>query len=259
MGKSSSKSRKSSVKSKSKSVKSVKRSTTPKRSVSSKFSKTTLVNFVLDETGSMQSIKEATINGFNEYVKSLSSQKAKVLFTLTKFNSDRVDVVCTAKDVKHVAPLSNENYQPSATTPLYDAIARTIKSVETHLGSKKMPVLCVIMTDGEENASKEFNREKIFKLIESKKNAGWTFVYLGANQDAWSVGSQMGISGGNTLSYSGTSRGTSAAFGSLAVNTACYAASNYSQTTDFFNGKNDVTTDPIDLKASAKDKQPTSN
>ena len=156
--------------------------------------KKVFVSFVLDETGSMSSCKAETISGYNEYIKALDRS---VRFTLTKFNSSKLKVVHDAVKIKNVPELTNETYVPDNMTPLYDAIAATIKSTEKK--AKKSPVLFVVMTDGHENASKEHDLKSVQALIAEKD---WTFVYLGANQDAWAVGTAMGIAGANTVSYS---------------------------------------------------------
>ena len=126
----------------------------------------------------------------------LKKKDENVKFTLTKFNSTKTEVVCKAVDVKHVAELSEKTYKPANLTPLYDAIGKTINSLD---GEDK--VLMVILTDGFENASKEYTQSMIFDLISKKKTKGWTFVFLGANQDAWAIGGAMGISKGNTYTF----------------------------------------------------------
>lgn len=161
-----------------------------------------IVNFVLDETGSMSVCLNTTISGFNEYIASLKSRKEKISFTLTKFNADAVNVVYVDKPIEDVPDLNAETYKPNHLTPLYDAIGRSINEVETKIKDKKdLSVLFVILTDGEENASREYTQEAIFNLIKEKEAKGWAFAYLGANQDAWAVGSKMGFSKGNTMSF----------------------------------------------------------
>ncbi|NIP23783.1 MAG: VWA domain-containing protein, partial [Phycisphaerae bacterium] len=113
------------------------------------------VSFILDETGSMLSVKDQTISGYNEYLDTLKQEK-DVLFTLTKFNSAKVEVVYDAVKIKDVELLTADTYHPTATTPLYDAIGTTITSLEKATKNKKGKKLVVIQTDGLENASKEF-------------------------------------------------------------------------------------------------------
>ena len=190
-----------------------------------KKTKPMLVNFVLDETGSMDICRDATITGYNEYVASLKKNKAKVLFTLTKFDSTHITIVHDAVPIKEVSDLTHATYEPGAMTPLYDAIAHTIKSIEVSIKKKKVKpsVLCVIMTDGEENASKEYTRDAVFALIKDKEKEGWTFAYLGANQDAYAVSQSIGIAKGSTMNYAGTPGGTQSAMKTLRTATQLYS------------------------------------
>jgi len=189
----------------------------------------TIVNFILDETGSMESCKAATISGFNEYIQTLKNKKEKILFSLTRFNSEKIDVVYKAEPIENVKELAN--YKPDALTPLYDAIGSTVTKVSAELKSKKKSkkkektkVLCVIMTDGEENASKEYTRKKIFDLVKEKEKENWTFIYLGANQDAYAESGAMGLTRDNTMNYS--TANTKGVMSAMSTATASYASSN---------------------------------
>lgn len=195
------------------------------------------ISFILDETGSMQSVKEATISGFNEYMETLKGgdDAGRVRFTLTKFNSEKVEVVHANVTLDEVAELTAETYQPASLTPLYDAIGHTIRTLEGRLVGKKRNVLVVIQTDGAENASKEFTQKGIFDLIREKKAADWTFVFLGADQDAWETGALLGMDRGNVISYaSGKTRQT---LGRTAAATLSYVSSGGAATRQFFDDK----------------------
>ncbi len=183
---------------------------------------TTVVNFVLDETGSMEIVKQATISGFNEYLTTLRQQPGKVLLTLTKFNSGKIETLYRAAPIADVKDLDADTYRPSNGTPLYDAVAQTIHETEKALtGMKGKPnVLCIIMTDGEENSSKEYSREKLFALIKAKESEGWTFAYLGANRDAWEVGASIGVPMASVASYNANA--PDAGLKRLAVQTTSY-------------------------------------
>lgn len=181
----------------------------------------TLVAFLLDETGSMSSCKQATISGFNEYVNTLKNSKNKISFTLTKFNSASKEVVYDCVDIKDVKELNDSNYVPNHNTPLYDAIGATIRATEKNKDSKGKKVLVVIQTDGEENDSREFNQGKISDLIKEKEKSGWTFVFLGANIDAYKAASAIGVKASNTANYSTTK--TDKVFRSMAMATQNYA------------------------------------
>lgn len=213
--------------------------TSSKKALTTKASsaKTTFVSFLLDETGSMQSCLASTISGFNEYVQSLrgGQKHGDVSFTLVKFNSERTQIVHQAVPMKDVAELDESNYQPGATTPLYDAIGRTVTAMEAALkrvkAKAKAKVLVVIMTDGQENASKEYDQKKIFSLIEAKKKEGWLFVFMGADQDAYAAAADLGVGKGSTMSYA--SQHTGKMYRTLAGATNRYMAGS-AASRDFF-------------------------
>ena len=158
------------------------------------------VTLILDETGSMQSCKGAAITGFNQYVARLRDEPAETHFTLTLFNSGKTEVRYQGVPVGEVHELDVETYRPHDTTPLYDAIGRTLTAArqQAPAGMKK---LCAILTDGLENASSEYTRKQIFDLIKSCERDGWTFIYLGADHDVWAAGESLGIAGDNRIAF----------------------------------------------------------
>jgi len=178
-----------------------KRTTKPKKQED----RTILINVVLDKSGSMEVIRQATISGFNEFLGDQQREGGSARMTLTLFDTHFV-TVATAVPVAEVAPLDLATYAPDGMTALYDAIGYTLKTTDDYVAQNKPDqVLFVIMTDGEENSSREFSREKIFRLIEDRqKNAQYEFIYLGANQDAYAVGRSIGVRGDRTLSYDAT-------------------------------------------------------
>jgi Mg-chelatase subunit ChlD len=155
---------------------------------------------ILDETGSMQDCKGAAIAGFNHYVASLRQEPAETRVTLTLFNSRKTEVRYQAAPVAGVHDLDVETYRPQDTTPLYDAIGRTLTAArqEVPVGARR---LCVILTDGEENASKAYSRSQIFDMIKAYENEGWTFLYLGADHDVWAAGEQLGVAEHNRITF----------------------------------------------------------
>ena len=187
-----------------------------------------VVNFILDETASMGVVRDATINGFNEYITSLKSdEKTNILFSLTKFNSDKVDTMHVCEPIDKIKELTRETYQPSSMTPLYDAIGKTVADTEKVLKEirGKPHVLCVVQTDGQENCSRTYDLSKIRSLISEKEKDGWTFVYLGANLDAARDAQFIGVPVANTLSYDNTTVGTQTAFRNMGGATSKLSAS----------------------------------
>lgn len=186
----------------------------------------TLVSLVLDESGSMTSVMGETISSVNEYVESLKGKGGDMLFTLTKFNTIRTDVFQSGVPVAQATKLSRENYRPDGSTPLFDAVGRTIEEIDSKIKGreKQHGVLVVLVTDGEENSSQQYNRDRICQLIRDRQNAGWTFIYLGANQDAWAAATSIGINAQNAVKYDQTNiRGTMTSLGTATVR---YATTN---------------------------------
>ena len=220
----------------------------------------TIVGVVLDMSGSMSGVARQTRDGYNEYIDSLKADKelGEVFVTLTVFDSDwkgipDINVVYNAMPLESVPKLAESVYMPRGGTPLCDATGATIRRTEEALKNcKGTPnVLLVIITDGMENASKEFTRELISKMIKEKVSQGWTTVYLGANQDSWKAGASLGIAAGNTINYDANDIRTGA-FAKAASGTSNYrsiaASSNVSYTTTSFFADAGVTEDEDEKK-----------
>lgn len=169
------------------------------------------VGFCLDESFSMWDCFQPTLKGFNRYISKLGKQKGKTTVTLTKFSSpldeERYRIAFEARSIGKVPKLSEENYRPRGNTPLFDAIGATISKLDVELkayGKNPPAAVVVIQTDGQENDSSEYKREQILRLIEKREEAGWTFVFLGANMDdaqAARVAASVGVKG--SMGYEG--------------------------------------------------------
>jgi uncharacterized protein YegL len=168
-----------------------------------------LINFVLDKSGSMEAIREATISGFNEFKNDQASEDGEAFFTLTLFDTE-FSTVCQAVPMREVADLDHRTYAPSGMTALYDAIGHTMRITDDFVAANRPDqVLFVIMTDGEENSSREFSRDRIFQMIQDRqKLAQYEFIYLGANQDSYMAGRGMGLRDGRMLDYAATPEGS---------------------------------------------------
>lgn len=161
---------------------------------------TTLITFILDETGSMQSIKDDTIGGFNEFLEQMRRQEGATRFTLIKFDSNRLAVVHRAVPITAVPDLTDETYQPGAATPLIDACMVGIHAAEEAAGPGDQ-VSIVIQTDGRENASTHYLNGDLATKVKEKTNLGWMFTFLGAGIDAFAQAEQIGIDADHTLRY----------------------------------------------------------
>lgn len=201
----------------------------------------TVVTFILDKSGSMESIRDSVIDGFNEYVSGLKKGNKNIEFSLTLFDSDDIEKRHISVPIDSVTKMNRDNYVPGSMTPLYDAVCQTVKEVEKKLaGRNDYASVVVIMTDGMENFSQEFTSNDLANLRKRLEDSGsWSFVYMGANQDAWQTAQQWGFSKGNTLTWASTAKGTESVFRSLSNSTVMMAASasNGTKKTDnFFNG-----------------------
>src|SRR6516165_5530943 len=192
----------------------------------------TLVTFLLDETGSMESIKDDTIGGFNSYLGSLKAEAAPIDFTLIKFDSRRIEKVCVAVPESQVAELTMESYQPGASTPLIEAAYKTIKAVEKSLNGSNPKVVVCIQTDGHESASTEHTWDELNPLIKEKTDAGWQFNFLGTGIDAYDTGAKIGVAAMNTLSTGRSAQHVRASYAAVADSCLAYARGQAS-TTEF--------------------------
>lgn len=196
-----------------------------------------IVNFILDKSGSMSSVKDSTISGFNEYIKTLQKDKKnKYLLTLTLFNETTLKNPVSL-DIAKFRPLNDEKYSPDGMTALYDAVCRSIEGLQEKKGQK---VINIIMTDGEENSSKEYTQTDMRRMIENREKRGnWTFVYLGANQDSYANAEKFGIKRGNVANFHATTQGMKQSYSTMAMNTVMRASSGDTNSTASFFSKKD--------------------
>lgn len=153
---------------------------------------------VLDESGSMSSVRNDTIGGFNTFLETHQKLPGEAKLTLVKFNT-MTGIPYNGVNVKDVKPLDHTSYFPGGGTALFDAVGKSIDLVSKRINNSaddEVPekVIFLVLTDGEENMSNEYTKEKVFANIENmKKNFNWEFLFIGANQDAWAAGSGIGI------------------------------------------------------------------
>ncbi|MEO7069458.1 MAG: VWA domain-containing protein [Nostocoides sp.] len=160
--------------------------------------------FLLDRSGSMNSIKEDTEGGFDAFIAEQRSQGGQCRVTLAQFDDhyDEVFGDVPVADVPHLA------LQPRGMTALLDSITRLVTTAGERLaalpeGDRPGIVIVGIMTDGHENASREATHASVKALVQRQSTAyGWQFLYLGADQDAIEVGRSIGVAEGSALTYS---------------------------------------------------------
>ena len=160
---------------------------------------------ILDESGSMESIKQEIISGFNEVVQTIKGiekmfPEQQHFISLISFNGLGIKTLLDKTPVTSLHLIDPKTYRPDSMTPLYDAIALSVLKLKIDVsGIENVNVLVTILTDGEENASKEFSHTQVNAIIKEQKNHGWTFTYLGANHDVEKVAHSISIT--NTMQF----------------------------------------------------------
>lgn len=171
---------------------------------------------ILDESGSMVSIKSSIINGFNELVESIKEIQKQFpeqehYISMVSFNGFGTKVLHFMDDVSKLYTINSGNYKPDSMTPLYDAMGFSFTKMQKGLESTNdYNVLVTILTDGEENASKEYSRTVIKTMIEELSEGNWTFTYIGTDHDVEKFASNMSIK--NSMAFDKNSEGIETMF-----------------------------------------------
>lgn len=173
---------------------------------------------ILDKSGSMYQMTEDTIGGFNSLLEEQRKKNIPVKVSLGMFNQV-LDVKYNRVDLKEIKDLGKEDYIPQGTTALMDAVGNTLSAlkIKEEVNVKGNKVLIVIITDGMENASKEWNKEAVKQLIGELQEKGYEFVFLGADIDASSVAQGIGIKKESSMKFKKTGEGVQANFKAMSV------------------------------------------
>lgn len=174
------------------------------------------VVFLLDRSGSMQGSEKDTIGGYNSYLEQQRKNKFNTKITTVLFD-DQYEILHNRKSIQDVNNLTEKEYFVRGCTALLDAIGKTINNLDKKVKDNK--VLFVITTDGLENASREYNKDKIKNLIEQHSN--WEFIYIGADIDSYGEGTSIGIPRKNISNYSKSKKGTNTLFKSINYLSRC--------------------------------------
>jgi len=186
---------------------------------------------LIDRSGSMESIAEDVIGGFNQFLGTQQRDGNDARVTFVQFDSqDPQEVVVAGAPIGEVVPLSAATFVPRGGTPLLDATGRLITRIAANqverrnAGLPDEDILFVSITDGDENSSREFSLEQIRRLIAEKSASGWNFAFLSAALDAYGDAGRMGVHAGATQAFAADARGVNLAFTSLAEKTKDWRA-----------------------------------
>jgi hypothetical protein len=184
------------------------------------------VSILLDRSGSMINIKESTIAGFNKFIKDQKKVPGEMTLSVAQFDDfDKYDDLYKFTMINEVKSLTDKTFVPRGSTALLDSLAKMINETGWKLASMKEDdrpekVVVLVLTDGEENDSREYTPEKIKAMIEhQEKKYNWQFMYIGANQDSFTIAKNLGMSGVN---YKATTRGTNAMYNSVSATLASF-------------------------------------
>lgn len=168
---------------------------------------------ILDESGSMYSIYEQALSGANETIQTIRSAQATSedqrhflsFVTFDSGNRESIRTIIDTMPITKVADLTKKDYSPNGGTPLYDAMGKSLTALEKKV-TENDQVLVTIITDGYENSSREYSGAAICKIVKNLREKGWTFVYIGANQNAVEVAKQLHID--NAMNFQATNEDT---------------------------------------------------
>ena len=167
--------------------------------------------FILDRSGSMGGLESDTIGGYNSMLSKQKKEKTGKVSVTTVLFDDQYELLYNQVPIEKVSPMTEEEYYVRGSTALLDAIGKTVMQVKANQDKKEIKdkVLFVIITDGMENASREYRAEQIKKLIEERKEKdNWEFLFLGANIDAIGAAKDLGIDSSRAVRFKSDKKGT---------------------------------------------------
>lgn len=199
----------------------------------------TYISVILDASGSMAPLKNDTLGSFNSFINDQKLVPGEAIFTLCLFNTNS-NIVYEFVDIANVKDITAKTYNTEGGTALLDAIGSTIDLVGKRLASlpeeeRGSKVLFVIITDGEENSSHRYTAGQIKTMIQHQKDVySHEFVFMGANIDAITAGTNLGISTNNTLNYIPTSAGTQQLYNTVSESMTSYRSAGVVRGASFF-------------------------
>lgn len=183
--------------------------------------------FILDKSGSMAGLEKDTIGGFNSMLQKQKALDGECRITTVLFDNC-YELLYDRIDIRAVGPMTEKEYQVGGSTALLDAIGLTIQKLvavqkNTAEEYRAGKVMFVIITDGEENSSREFSADRVKKMIElEKEKYGWEFVFLGANIDAVETAAHFGIAPQMAVDFIADEEGVELNFEAMSEAVACF-------------------------------------
>lgn len=167
--------------------------------------------FIIDKSGSMYSEADDAIGGFNSVLQRQKERGGSGKAAVTLFDTE-TQTLCSGLPVRNVPELDRETYVPGGATALLDAVGKTLTEAKASGIGRERPVLVAVITDGQENASREYDKKTVKKMVADLTEEGWEFIFLGAGIDAFTEASGIGIAPQNAVRFSKSSLGMASAF-----------------------------------------------
>jgi Mg-chelatase subunit ChlD len=194
------------------------------------------ISVVLDRSGSMASIADDIVGGFNTFIEQQRKEDGEARVTLVQFDSeDPFEILIDGEDLNRVSGLDPARYIPRGSTPLWDAVGRMIARIDSEIGTRAdagEPIedqLVLIVTDGFENASREVDGQTLANAIEARKSRSWTFVFLGSDESTFSEGARMRVAAANTRQWAKSAEGSREMFAKMSHETTAFRKSQTEQ------------------------------
>lgn len=175
--------------------------------------------FILDRSGSMHGLETDTIGGFNSMIDEQKKLEGEALVSCVLFNNE-MQVIYDRTPLAKVLPMTEKDYSARGTTALIDAIGRAVHhigNVHKYIREEDVPehTIFLITTDGMENASHEYSANEVRRMIETRKEQGWEFIFIGANIDSVETAKHFGIREDRTVDYVHDRQGTAANYNAM--------------------------------------------
>lgn len=221
--------------------------TKTKKTKKKTLNKRTYVAVVIDRSGSMSGLKQATVDSINEQlgVFRRESKNHEIVVTLVQFD-DQIDVLTDAKDPNSIDNWTLMNFEPRGSTAMYDAVWASINNLQKQPVVDDTAYLVCVISDGYENASREVSQIQLANKIKELQDTGkWTFTYMLANQDIRTVSNNLSVPVSNVASFTANTIGLRSATNAMTGSYSSYFVSRgggQTQTTAFYNDPLDNTT-----------------
>lgn len=180
----------------------------------------TEIAVIVDRSGSMEDLAGAAIRGFNSFLQEQRALPGQARLSLILFDNEYLRIT-DRSPIEEVAPLNSETYLPRASTALYDAVGRTIDYIGIELAStpeaeRPATVIIAILTDGLENASKEYTQADVAQMIQRQRDEyNWQFVFLGSDKGSLLEAKALNIPQDSVMAFAATEIGTQSAFNTM--------------------------------------------